>query len=565
MKGKGGCILFLILIGCSILPVCSNFIHSPLYRNSRDLNDHTILSEVAFSTYIGGSMDDTIDCIVVDDSNNTYIAGRTFSQNIPSGGNLRFEYSACSDYYVMKLNSSRGIEYLTYIGGSGYEGSPDLNPIGACSIDVDDLGRVYMTGTTGSSDFPLVHPWQDEQNDISDCFALRLSSDGGSFQYSTFIGGWGLDFGTTIKVDTSYNAYICGWTRSEDFPTMNSIDRSLSGNSDLFLLKLDHNGQLVFSTYVGGSGSETAQGTSSLFLDEARNSYIIGSTTSPDLRITNNAIEYNAPTRDIFFWKVSPNGGFLSGSYFGSIDSDEVGGICVDDLGYIYLTGSTTGTITLNHSIGSNPSAFVAKFTNTGNLLHTTGFGGSGIDYPLGLFVDNDHCVFVTGYTYSPNFPLEDSIDGIYDGLGDCFILKLSSGGDQLLFSSYLGGSAEDIGFTVTATPYHNIMLGGAVNSLDFEIINPLNSTNEDLTGFIIEIEDEWEDIPLTTSTTTTTSTTSPPSSSITTTTLPSDLTDELNSVFLLNSILLAGLGSELIVLFLMVRHIVRNRRLSYS
>jgi len=555
--------LFLVLIWFCILPTGSDFTQLLHNGNSKAVNDGVILSEVTFSTCIDGSNDDTIDCIVVDDFNNTYIAGRTRSSNIPSGGNLGFAYSGYGDYYVMKLNSSQEIEYLTYIGADGPEGSPNLTPLGACSIDVDNLGRVYMTGTTDSYRFPLVNPWQDEFGALGDCFALRLSPTGNSFQYSTFLAGNRLDIGTTIKVDTSYNAYICGWTQSEDFPTMSAIDSTLGGISDVFLLKLNGNGKMVFSTYVGGSGTESTQGTSSLFLDEDRNAYIIGSTISPDLQVSNPAIEYNEGANDLFFWKVGPGGNFIAGSYFGSTEGEAVGGISVDDLGDIYLTGYTSGTIPLDYSIGPNPNAFVAKFTNTSSLRRTTGFGGSDVNYPLGLFLDDEYCTYVTGYTYAPDFPLMGSIESTYGGLGDCFIVKLSSGGDRLLFSSYLGGNESDVGFTAIQTPYDSIIIGGASKSSDFESIDSVISTGEDIFGYIVEFENIWDDILLVTSTTTTTTTIVPTSSTTTTTSLPHSTEPEPDYTLLLNSALVTSLGIEMIILFLMVQKIIRNRHAS--
>jgi hypothetical protein len=558
LKGRGGYFLLLILIGFGMMYASVYHDNRLWHGDAKTLNDHAITSDMTFSTFIGGSDDDTVDCIVVDDFNNTFIAGRTRSANISSGANVRFAYSGRGDYYVMKLNPSQEIEYLTYIGADGPEGSADLTPIGACSIDVDDLGRVYMTGTTDSYYFPRVNPWQDEFGGLGDCFALRLSPTGDSFQYSTFLAGHGLDLGTTIKVDASYNAYICGWTRSSDFPTMNAYDSSLGGNSDLFLLKLDSVGRLVFSTYIGGSGQESTEGTSSLFLDEDGNAYVIGLTNSPDLPVTNHEIEYNAPYTDLFFWKVDAGGAFLAGSYFGSPDGDEVGGICVDDLGYIYLAGTTMGAIPFNYSIGSNPTAFVAKFSNDGIFIRSTGFGGQDITHPLSFFIDDDHCAFISGYTYSSDFPLEDAIESTYDGLRDCFAVKLSSGGDRLLFSSYLGGSEEDTGFTILATPDHRIVIGGSSNSSDFESVDSLISAKEELTGFIVEFEDIWVDIPLTTSTITTTASTTMtttstvPDFSFTTTITP-------DSTLFLNNILMTGIVCELFILFLEVRHIRRN------
>lgn len=555
--------LLIILLGVSIQLTGSytNWIDSPSI-----LIDNSVLSEVTLSSFIGGSLADTVDCVVADDLNNIYIAGRTRSNNIPSDGNLGFEYSGMNDYYVMKLSSTREIVYATYIGADGYDGSPVIDPLSACSIDVDNLGRVYMTGTTDSYNFPVVNAWEEEHQGFGDCFALRLSPTGNSIEYSTFLGGYDdLDVGTAIKVDDSYNAFICGWTRSSTFPTLQAHDYNLGGNSDVFLLKLSSSGQLVFSTYVGGSDRESTLGGSSLALDNENNAYIIGSTSSPDLPITNYAIPYNDPS-DLFFWKVDSQGNFLTGSYYGGTLTDEVGGIAVDDQGHIYLTGLAGGDISLDYSIGPNPQAFVAKFENWGSLIHSTGFGGTEINRPLGLVIDEEDCPWVTGYSYASDFPLEDPIEDSYDGLGDCFILKLSSYGDRLLFSSYLGGSQEEMGFAVAATHFGRVFVGGVTNSSDFLCVNPLIATNLDLDGFIVEFEDIWEDTPPPTTSTTTTNTI--PTTTTTTTTSPSQTSgsttppfpDNPNTLVSLDTLLTIGLCLELVVLSIMVLFIKKQQ-----
>ncbi|MFX1484349.1 MAG: SBBP repeat-containing protein, partial [Promethearchaeota archaeon] len=404
---KGICsALLIILFGVSIQPAGSytNWIDSPSV-----LIDNSVISEVTLSSFIGGSLADTVDSVVVDDFNNIYIAGRTRSNNIPSGGNLGFEYSGMNDYYVMKLNSTRDIVYTTYIGADGTEGFPSIDPVTACSIDVDNLGRVYMTGSTSSYYFPMVNAWDDE-NDGEDGFALRLSADGRHIEYSTFIGGFYFDICTAIKVDDSYNAFIVGWTNSDDFPTLNAYDYSPSGPTDMFLVKLNQNGQASFSTYIGGSGRELAS-KGSLALDDDGAAYVLGRTDSPDLPITHYETELNGPSSDLFIWKVDSTGTFRAGLYFGSSSQDEVGGIALDNQGYVYISGYTAGDLPYDYSIGPNPNAFVAKFdNNTLHHLRTTGFGGTDVNQPLGLVIDEEDCPWVTGYSYASDFPLEDPI-----------------------------------------------------------------------------------------------------------------------------------------------------------
>jgi hypothetical protein len=562
----------------SLFIVCS--IGSQVHYNSSNENiptpvDGHILAESSIFTYIGGWNHDTVDCIVVDNEGNSYIAGRTLSNNIPQPPEgPAISYSGLSDYYVMKISSAGELVYTSYIGASGIDGSLSMSAGTACAIDVDDLGRVYMTGSTDSYYFPMVNAWDSNYHGFGDGFVLRLDPSGTAFQYSTFIGGNGVDEPTAIKVDDSYNVYIAGFTRSSDFLTQYAYDSTLGGNSDLFLLKLNQNGQLIFSTYVGGSGSEVTYGDS-LAVDEGGNAYIVGNTWSSDLPVSNPAFPFKDPYNDLYFWKFNSNGGFEAGLYYGSGSSDHIGGIAVDHLGYIYLCGSGS-EIPLDYTIypytSWRISMYIAKFSPNTDLLHATGIGGASSTHPYDLTVDDRCSIYVTGRTQASNFPMEDPLDNSYGGEGDCFITKLSNEGDQILFSSFIGGSGEEIGLTMTPTQYGTILVGGVTNSSDLSVVNPLVSEHHNYDGFLIEFDDAWEDTPLLitlpTSTTTTTTITipTPTTTTTTTTTTSTSQPDPYSPVGIfsdlhIDDVLRVGLVVEIIILFSFVGFIKHRQR----
>ena len=495
-----------LFVPLAVLTTCPIAITSP--------SALVLSNEIGFSTYFGGTNDDTIHCVVVDDYGSIYIAGATLSSDIPSSGGPTRSYSGFGDYYVTKLNEA-GIIFTTYIGGSSYEGSIDIHPAGGCWIDVDDSGRIYMTGYTYSSDFPVVNAWDASLRSGPDCFALRLNASG-AIEYSTYLGGSGLDLGTSISVDDLGNAYITGWTTSPDFPVLNAFDDSLSGSHDVFIAKLNSSGQLSYSTYLGGGLSEhVLTGTS--VVDDTGTLYIVGSTGSSDFP-TINAYDdtKNGMAGDLFFSKFNSSGHIQSSSFFGGSASDAPGNIAVDQEGNIYISGHGSGDFPKTHTLSSNPEIFVAKFDNSGqNLIYSAAFGGLNADNPYGLVVDGEGCPFITGSTGSADFPMVDAYDDTRGGWRDSFLVKLSSGGDHILYSSYFGGSGEEIGLSV-ATNAGGVYLAGLTNSTDFRTSNPIDSLTRGIEGFLVRMDNEWPDIPPTTSTgTTSTSTTTSTSSGI--------------------------------------------------
>jgi len=294
--------------------------------------------------------------------------------------------------------------YSTYLGGSGSDS--------ATGIAIDGSGNAFITGGTTSSNFPTSNPEQKATGGGSDVFVTELNPSGGSLVYSTYIGGSSFDKGTSIAIDSSGNAYVTGYTSSPNFPTTSkafSTTYQGNGNSEAFALKLNSGGSaLGYSTYLGGSGGDFGQG---IAVDSGGNAYITGSTQSANFPVA-NAIQ---------------------------------------------------GTL------GGGSDAFVTKLDPAGaTLLYSTFLGGSTSDSGQAIAVDSAGEAYVTGFTFSTNFPTKNPLQSANNGGADAFVAKLNGAGSQLVFSTYLGGSGDDRGLGLTLNAGGNVFITGSTQSPNF-------------------------------------------------------------------------------------------------
>ena len=244
------------------------------YDRSREVIIDPVL---AYSTLLGGSEGADGDSIAVDSAGNAYVTGANFSNDFPVV-NQGQSYPS-NDIFVSKLNAEgTALVYSTVMGGT-FGDVPS-------AIAVDTLGSAYITGYTFSSDFPTVNPLQAALNGEIDGFVTKLSPDGSSLAYSTYLGGSGLDYAHGIAVDQSFNAIVAGETLSRDFPAVSAVQSTKAGTLNGFVSKLNASGSaLVFSTYIGGG---TNDGCSSVAVDASGNVYVTGAAQSPDFPLLNS-------------------------------------------------------------------------------------------------------------------------------------------------------------------------------------------------------------------------------------------------------------------------------------
>lgn len=411
-------------------------------QNNKGKNDLFITkiapdgNRVIYSTYIGGSDNDFGNAIAVDSMGNVYVAGYTFSSDFPvlngfqpKNGNTIANTGG--DAFILKLNAQgNALVYSTYLGGMG----DDL----ASSIAIDSQNNAYITGFTNSANFPVANAVQSRSNGGFDAFVAKLNPMGSSLIYSTYIGGSDNDFGNAVAVDKDRNAYFVGVTDSRNFPAINPLQSTNSGDSDGFITKISATGNIVnFSTYFGGSSFDNI---TSVAVDNTNNIYLTGVTNSRDFTVV-NAIQSSKST---------------------SLD------------------------------------AFVSKLNPTGsNLVYSTYLGGNGDDQANSLSLDADNNVYLTGVTTSTNFPLKDATQKVIGGEQDAFMTKLNALGTALDFSTYVGGIGSESGLSIIVDSKANVFMTGITNSMDFPMTKPLqNSCGCDFMkkisdGFVVSFVEE--------------------------------------------------------------------------
>lgn len=452
---------------------------------------------LAFSTYLGGSGFEDATGIAVDLSGSAYVTGRTGSADFPTANPLQPVIGGSYDIFVSKLNASgSALVYSTYLGGS----SADY----AEGIGVDVSGNAVVAGSTQSVDFPTVNPLQAVYAGGSDTIVAKFNATGSSLIYSTYLGGSSWDYAWAVAVDDSGNAYTTGETSSSDFPTMNPFQPAKGGGDDIFVSKLNSTGSaLVYSTFLGGSSFDFAYGIDA---DALGNAYVTGETGSINFPTANPLQPAGGGSRDAFVSKFNNTGSALVYStYLGGSQSEKGWGIAADDSGNAYVTGYTTSTDfptanPLQPTPGGGGDAFVSKLNSTGSVLvYSTYLGGSSMDGNDwgGIAADSSGNAYVTGSTISTDFPTANPLQPVIGGSYDIFVSRLNASGSELLYSTYLGGSLQDLGFDIDVTSSGVAYLTGRTISTDFPTVNPLQpSLGGTQDGFVAKIVDLVLEVP---------------------------------------------------------------------
>jgi hypothetical protein len=430
-----------------------------------------------YSTYLGGNGLDFGAAIAVDLAGNVYVTGTTNSTNFPTASPYQGASLGSDDAFVTKLNATgTAVVYSTYLGGSGIDFGN--------GIAVDPAGDAYVTGMTQSANFPLSSALQTTYGaGGGDAFVTKLNPSGNALVYSTYLGGNGGDEGYGIAVDPAGNAYVTGFTRSTDFPTANAEQGSLAGTvTNAFVTKLNPAGSaLVYSTYLGGAGGSGINAGYAIAVDSAGSAYITGKTGAPDFPTMNPEQGTLSGSTNAFVTKFSAAGSTLVYStYLGGTGADSGLGIAVDSAGSAYVTGQTTSTNfpTMNPEQPANAGgydAFVTKLDPAGSALaYSTYLGGSGTDGATAIAVDADGSAYVTGGTFSADFPIVNPEQATYGGGGyeDAFVTQLSADGTTLGYSTYLGGSNDDYGAGIAVDPADDVYITGDTQSSDFPTKN---------------------------------------------------------------------------------------------
>jgi hypothetical protein len=442
------------------------------YDHSQPLVIDPIL---VYSTYVGGSADDSCRGIVADAAGNVFLTGDSFSSDF-----LRQASPTNSDIFIGKLSSNGLLLTYSFFGGSQNDS--------ATGLAVDPSGNIYLCGRTESPDFPVFNSIGLALKGTSDAFVVKLTPQADQFFYSSLVGGAGVETGVSIAADIAGSAYITGRTSSTDYPTFLAIQPIYGGgDSDAFISKIAPDGKsLVYSTFLGGGANENATEKSGISIDASGNAYVTGDTQSTDFP-TSNALrttkDGSASSADGFVAKIDPGGiNFVYATYLGGSQDDSGFGIAADPTGNAYVTGRTRST-SFTGSSATRPTtatsdAFVAKINPAGSAIsYLTFLGGtSGDESGNAIVIDSTGNAVIAG-TAGEGAPTVSAIQSSFKGGGDAFVAKLGPSG-SVTFSSYLGGSNEDVALAVSLDGNGAIYFAGFTSSTDFLTATPLVREN---------------------------------------------------------------------------------------
>ncbi len=405
--------------------------------------------------------------------------------------------------------------YSTLIGGSDLDDGRD--------IAVDAAGNVYITGTTRSQGFPSAGAPDSTYNgpltasSFGDAFIAKLNAAGSAIVYMTYLGGSGEDIADAITVDADGNAYVTGMTRSTDFPTVSAAQGSPGSQgcssppcSDAFVAKLNAAGNaLIFSTYLGGDKNEnsglldlgsrtTALG---IALDEGRSVYVTGVTESDDFPTNNGAFTTRAGAADVFLTKLRGDGkAVLYSTYLGGSGTEYSGDVAVDAFARAYVTGTTFSSSFpvkggVQGAIGGLADVFVTAIDTTASsdasLVYSTFLGGSDGDYGMAIDVDESGTATVAGHTLSLDFPTQAAYQTTNASAGrpsprDAFVARLDPIGNHLLYSTYLGGSDNDLAYALKRNADGQIFVAGRTFSDDFPVLDAWQAHRSDSSDLFV-------------------------------------------------------------------------------
>lgn len=452
-------------------------------------------SNLIYFTYLGGSADDSAASIAVDGAGDVFVTGFTDSVNFPTTTNALYRsISGTStsagyfrDAFVTELNpGGSNLLYSTYLGGSG----PDEGE----GIALDSSNNIYVTGYTGSPDLQVSSNACQQHLGYTysiyttylyaNAFLAEIGASGTNLLYLSYLGGTNLDVGEGIAVDGSNYVYITGYTASTNFPTIHAIFQQfvrtngvgttnqvvvtnwvngslLNGsatppaNYDAFVAKFTPScTNLVYSTLLGGTNDDEAY---SIAADGSGDAYVTGWTVSTNFPNTvslsnlynglaNNAVYGYAVTTNVFLtqivWNQNPTNAAIGNA---AVDFSTVFGgtnfagdmgydVTLDPYGNVYVVGasSTTNFPAINTpgllgttNAGGNDVFVIAFTTNASSVIYSGYLGGSADDFGYGIAVDSSTNVYIAGQTFSGNFPTISPYQSSFKGGSDAFLAKI--------------------------------------------------------------------------------------------------------------------------------------------
>lgn len=414
-----------------------------------------------------------------------YVTGATRAADFPVFGGFDNTFNGETDAFVARFSADGELLWSTFLGGSEADEQYPFQQNAGPAIAVDQAGAAYITGATESSDFPTSGAFDDTLNGLSDAFVAKIDADG-RLVWSTLLGGGHTDSGTNIEIDGYGNVHIVGTTSSEDFPTTGWSDVGAGGSTDAFYARLSGDGQLQVTCLIGGSEFDHANAlvlddAGNIVIVGATSSNDFPTTgyqisSIPD-STTAFILQLN-PEGNVL-WST-----FLGGSGGGSAldvasapggDLYVVGGTRSEDF-------PTTGAYDSDYAIGAYlwgywEEGFLTKLAVNGPIRWSTYLGGTGADEVHAVRTDVLGNVYVAGMTFAADFPTTHAFDPLFsdDGVpadeydSDVFIAKFAADGTAV-WSSFFGGSASEFSTALGLAESGRLILGGSTDSLDFPV-----------------------------------------------------------------------------------------------
>jgi hypothetical protein len=450
---------------------------------------------VAFSSYLGGTRTDAGQGIAVDAQGDVYLAGSTTSPDFPvtTGASLAGDLE---DVFISKISADgSGLVYSTYLGGSGSDLAADVAVDTAGRAYLTGFTRSIDFPVANAVQPTLA-------GDNFDAFVVKLSAGGDALVFSTYLGGSSSDRGAGIALDADANAYITGSTGSPDFPvTPRAFQSTLADldpdfGADCFVSKFGPAGTLAYSTYLGGNKSDDAI---ALAVNAAGNAFVVGVTDSGDFPKVNPFYPRGfLGITDAFVTKLSRNGSaVVYSTNFGGNRVDIPFDVTVDASDRATVVGRTFSTdfVTarpLQAAIAGSSDAFITTIAPAGSaLVFSTYFGGSSGEAANGVAADAAGRIIVTGGTASPDFSVANPVQATYAGNGDAFVAKFDVLKPALLYSTYLGGEGGDDGAAIAVDPTGSVYVIGTTSSTAFPGVNALQpALAGDVDAFFAKITD---------------------------------------------------------------------------
>ncbi len=485
------------------LPVSGSYVmkdstHISFHVAQYDASKPLVIDPVlVYSTYLGGSGDDEPSSIAVDSVGCVYLAGYTDSTDFPLS-TQGSPAAGSTHVFVAKLDpTGSNLVYADYIGGN--------NDDYGYALVLDSANDVYITGSTASSDFPLINPYQGTYPGSFNSFLTKVSADGSSLLYSTYLGGNGSDQPAGIAIDSLGSVFVAGTTSSTNFPVANAYQSAASSNQGGvygnygFLTKFSPDGSyLVYSTYLAGNTnvayncggtpcwSSPYSAINGVAVDSDGNAYAAGVTntynfpTTTGAYLTTDSTQQNSIVGFVSQFTTSGTLDYSTYFYESSGVLSNINAIAVDGTGSAYITGSafSDGTFPVTSTSICDPVsagyacdyAFVTKFDPTGStLLYSTFLGPNNNAGPQAITLDTNNNAYVLASTSSSTFGIVNGIESYGNG-DDLLLVEIDPAASTELFATYLGASADEYPAGIAIDSTGSLYIAGSTDSTDLPV-----------------------------------------------------------------------------------------------